>query len=77
MNFLERISDRARADKKTIVLPESEDIRVIRAAAMVQEKDIANIVLVGDPEKVARLAEGLDISKCKVVNPLESPDYDR
>ncbi|MBR5006668.1 MAG: phosphate acetyltransferase, partial [Clostridia bacterium] len=69
MNFLERICERAKTDMKTIVLPESEDLRVIQAAAMIQERGIANVILVGDPEKIAVLAEGLDISKCRIVNP--------
>lgn len=69
MNFLERICERAKKDMKTIVLPESEDIRTIKAAAMVQEKGIANIILVGVPEKIHKLAEGLDLSKCRIVNP--------
>lgn len=74
MNFLENICERAKKDIKTIVLPESEDIRTIKAAAMVQERGIATIVLVGDPEKINGLAEGLDISKCRIVNPAT---YDR
>ena len=57
--------------KKTIVLPESEDMRTIRAAAMVQEKGIADIVLVGDPAKIAEMAKGLDISKCRIVDPVK------
>ncbi len=69
MNFLEQICERAKKDMKTIVLPESEDIRTIKAAAMVQEKGIANIILVGVPEKIHKLAGGLDISKCRIVNP--------
>ena len=69
MNFLERICERAKENIKTIVLPESEDIRTIKAAAMATERGIANIVLVGDPEKIAKLAEGYDLSKCRIVNP--------
>ena len=69
MNFLEQICERAKKDIKTIVLPESEDIRTIQAAAMVQERGIANIILVGVPEKINALAGGLDISKCRIVNP--------
>jgi len=77
VNFLEKICTRAKADIKTIVLPESEDIRVIKAAAMVQEKGISNIILVGDEEKIAKLAEGLDISKCRIVNPVKYPKFDQ
>lgn len=69
MNFLEQICERAKKDMKTIVLPESEDLRTIQAAAMVQERGIANIILVGVPEKIHALAGGLDISKCRIVDP--------
>jgi len=76
MNFLERICERAKTDIKTIVLPESEDIRTIKAAAMATERGIANIVLVGDPEKIATLAEGYDLSKCRIVNPATYEKFD-
>lgn len=76
MNFLEQICERAKKDIKTIVLPESEDIRTIKAAAMVQERGIANIVLVGDPDKIKELAVGLDISKCRIVNPATYERFD-
>ena len=76
MNFLEQICERAKKDIKTIVLPESEDIRTIKAAAMVQERGIANIILVGDPDKISELAAGLDISKCRIVNPATYERFD-
>ncbi len=77
MNFLEQISERARNDIKTIVLPESSDIRTIKAAALVQEKGIANIVLVGREEEISKLAGELDISKARIVDPETSPDYEK
>lgn len=67
MNFLERICERAKSDIKTIVLPETEDMRVIKAAAMVQERGIADIVLVGDHKKISDMAVGLDISRCRII----------
>ena len=76
MNFLEQICERAKKDIKTIVLPESEDIRTIKAAAMVQERGIADIILVGDPDKISELAAGLDISKCRIVNPVTYERFD-
>lgn len=69
MNFLESICERAKKDLKTIVLPESDDIRTIKAAALVQERGIANIILIGEEEKINKLADGLDISKCRIINP--------
>ena len=69
MDFLKTISERAKSDIKTIVLPESEDIRTIKAAAMAQEQGIANLIIIGSPEKVAALSGDLDISKCRIVDP--------
>lgn len=77
MNFLEQISERAKSDLKTIVLPESSDMRTIKAAAMVQERGIANIVLVGKEEEIRKLAGDLDISKARIVDPETSPDFER
>jgi len=77
LKFLEQISERARKDIKTIVLPESSDIRTIKAAAMVQQKGIARIALVGKEEEIKKLAGDLDISKAIIVDPETSPDFDK
>jgi len=74
--FLERIIQRAGEDKKTIVLPESTDIRTLKAASMILEKGFANIVLVGDEEKINELKGDLDISGAVIVNPLTSDKID-
>lgn len=77
LKFLEQISERAKKDVKTIVLPESLDIRTIKAAATVLEKGIARIVLVGKEAEIKKLAGDLDISKAKIVDPETSPDFER
>ncbi len=59
------------------MLPESSDIRTIKAAAMVQEKGIARIVLVGKEAEIKKLAGDLDISGAVIVDPETSPDFDR
>lgn len=75
MSFLEQISERAKKSIKTIVLPESSDIRTIKAAAMVQERGIANIVLVGRESEIKKLAGSLDISKATIVYPETSDRF--
>ena len=69
--FLDSIIERAKSDKKTIVLAEGSDIRTIRAAAKVLEKGIANIVILGDEAEIKNMAseEGLDISAATLINP--------
>ena len=68
-NFLDRIKERAKQDKKTIVLPESMDRRTFEAAAKVLAEDIANIIIIGTPEEVAENSKGLDISKATIIDP--------
>jgi len=73
MNFLDEICKRAKANIKTIVLPESSDIRTLKAAAMIQQKGFAKIVLVGKEAEVKKLAGDLDISEVSIVDPETSP----
>ena len=67
--FLESVKERARKDKKTIVLPESMDRRTWEAAETVLKEDIANIVIIGTPEEVEANSKGLDVSKATVIDP--------
>ncbi|MDD2958405.1 MAG: phosphate acetyltransferase [Lachnospiraceae bacterium] len=72
MGFIDVIKTKAKADKKTIVLPESEDRRTYEAAAQILKEDLANIILVGSEEAVKKGSEGLDISEAVVVDPATS-----
>lgn len=76
MNFLEQIVSRAKKDIKTIVLPESNDIRTLKAAAIIQEQGIANVVLVGNKDDIKKLGGDLDISKAKIVDPANFERFD-
>lgn len=69
MGFIDVIKEKAKGDRKTIVLPESMDRRTFEAAAEILREDIANLVIIGTPEEVAAGSEGLDISKATVINP--------
>ena len=60
---------RAKADKKTIVLPESEDRRTYEAAAQILKEDLANLIIIGSEEAVKKGSEGLDVSKATIVDP--------
>ncbi|SDQ04004.1 phosphate acetyltransferase [Quadrisphaera sp. DSM 44207] len=73
--FNARLLERARASRRTVVLPESEDERVLRAAEELVHLDVADLVLLGDPEEVAARAArlGLDLGPTRVVDPATSP----
>lgn len=70
MDIIQCIKERAKSDVKTIVLPEAEDIRVLKAAVIAQSEQIANIMLVGDKEKVEQITKdnNIDISNLKFVD---------
>ncbi|MDE3272738.1 phosphate acetyltransferase [Pseudoalteromonas sp. G4] len=55
--FRHLLSSSARAAQKTIVLPEGNEPRTIKAAAICGERNIARTVLLGDREEIERIAE--------------------
>ena len=69
MNFIDRIKERAKSDKKRIVLPESMDTRVIEAAEKILKEDLAEVVIVGKKEDILEISQGYDISKAIIVDP--------
>ena len=74
MSFIEDIKNRAKKEIKTIILPESEDKRVLEAASKVTSQGFANIILLGDQNKIEADCKkyNIDIRGVKIVNPLTS-----
>ena len=74
--FQADLIERARADRKRIVLPEPDDDRVLQAAAQVLAAGIADITFVGDADYVAKRSGelGLDLSDAQVVS-VDDPAY--
>ena len=52
MAFIDLMKEKARKDVKTIVLPESNDERTLTAAAQVMKEKTANLILLGNEEKI-------------------------
>lgn len=75
MGFIDTIKARAKADKKVIVLPETEDRRTYEATAQILKEGIADVVLVGSEEAIKKGSEGLDISGAKIVDPATSEKH--
>ncbi len=72
MNFIEKIINTAKQNLKTIVLPESNDRRVIEAASIALKEKIANIIIIGTEEDLKESSKNLDISKAKIIDPNNS-----
>jgi len=76
MDLLNQIIARAKANKQRIVLPEAEEERTLRAADKVLADGIAEIILIGNPDNIKRLARewGLKhIDKATIVDPENNP----
>ncbi|MBR2264079.1 MAG: phosphate acetyltransferase [Clostridiales bacterium] len=71
--FLDRVKERAKLNKKTIVLPESMDRRTFQAAEAALKEGIADLIIIGSPEEVAKNSEGLDITGATIVDPKTNP----
>ena len=74
MAFIEEIKERAKADKKTIVLPESMDKRTFEAAEKILKEGIANLIIIGTPEEIAENSKGYDITGATIVDPFNDPN---
>jgi len=77
MTFIEEIKKKAKKDVKTIVLPEANDIRTLKATDTILKQGFANIILIGNEEDIIKKAKenNLDILNAKIVNPLKDAKY--
>ncbi|MCI1966170.1 MAG: phosphate acetyltransferase [Oscillospiraceae bacterium] len=76
MSFMDKMIERAISDKKTIVLPEGTDARVVAAAAEVVRRKIANLILLGNEQEIKKAADGLDLSGVKIIDPKSTDLHD-
>ncbi|SHJ10309.1 phosphate acetyltransferase [Tessaracoccus bendigoensis DSM 12906] len=69
--FEYQIMEQARANRRRIVLPEASDDRILEAAAVVLQRSVADLVLLGDSAKISQRATelGLNLSAATIVNP--------
>lgn len=68
MEFIEKMKAKARENIKTIVLPEAEDIRVQDAARKIKNEGFANVILIGNKEKI-------DVAGVEIIKPLTSDKF--
>lgn len=69
MNFIETIKERAKKDKKKIVLPEGMDKRTYEAAVMARDEEIADVIVIASEDEVLANAEGMDLNGITVIDP--------
>lgn len=78
MSFIDDIKKRAKEEIKTIVLPEANDIRTLKAVDIMSKDEFCNIVLIGNKEDIINLANEnkLDISKAEIIEPNNSEEFE-
>ncbi len=78
--FQYNLVKRARQHRKHIVLPEGNDDRILAAASRLLEMDVVDISIIGNKKqienKIITLGLNFDLSKVKIINPIESEHYD-
>ena len=71
-----KMAQKVKQNLKTIVLPETEDVRVLKAASIILKEEIAKIILIGDENEIKALCqkENIDMSfsKVEIINNLTS-----
>lgn len=77
MMFEYELIERAKSDKMRIVLAEGEEERILRATDILLRREVADIILLGDREKISKKAKalGLDISMATLIAPASSPKF--
>ncbi len=79
MSFIDEIKNRAKKDIKKIVLPESEDDRTLKATSEVLKQKFAEIILIGNKEKILKRANELklnNVEEAEIIDPVNSDKYD-
>jgi phosphate acetyltransferase len=73
--FEYELIERARSDRRHIVLPEGDDDRVLRAAEILLERGVVDVTILGEPDEVSTRASalGVELGAAEIVSPLGSP----
>lgn len=79
MTFIDNIKKRAKKNIKTIVLPEGNDIRTIKAVEKVLQEKFADVIVLGNKNEIQAMAKenGINIDGVKIINPTEDSRFDK
>ena len=73
MKFIDSLKQKARDNRKVIVLPEGMDRRTYEAASLAMKDDFVDLIILASEEQKYEIAKDLDLSKVKFINPKEDP----
>src|SRR6056297_3663898 len=74
MNVMKEFKNKARESKKTIVLPEGYEPRMINALPKIKDENLADIILLGEKQKIEEIAEkeGVNLDDINIIDPSKS-----
>ncbi|SHF36152.1 phosphate acetyltransferase [Caloramator proteoclasticus] len=78
MSIMQTIWEKARQDKKRIVLPEGNEKRTVKAAEIIKREGLAEVVLIGKREEIEATAKevGANIEGVEIIDPVSSEKFD-
>ncbi len=76
MSFIDIIKEKAKSNIKTIVLPESTDIRVLEAARKITNEGFAKVILLGNREELQNIAGTISLNDIEIIEPSKSEKLD-
>ena len=76
-DVLLKIKESAKALGKTVVLPEGEDKRVVKAASVAANEKLAKIVLLGNEQQIKAANPDVDLSGVRIVDPVTDANTDK
>jgi phosphate acetyltransferase len=79
MDFIESIKKRVKDKKRTIILPEASDLRVLEAGSKVTKEGFAKIIFIGNRDDINKLANDnkIDIKGIEIIDPLKDNRFDK
>ncbi len=76
MDFINEMKNKAKQNKKTIVLPETNDIRTIEAASAILKEGIAELILVGNKDNLDEKSKAFNLDGAKWIDPNNYEDFE-
>ena len=79
MDIVKRFRDLAKIKRKTIVFPEGEEERVIKAVGFLRTNDLVNPIVLGNHDHIYKLSKKLSVNleSIEIINPGESENYEK
>lgn len=69
MNIIKNLTDKAKQNRKTIVLAEGFEPRILKATEKILKENIANIILIGNKQEIETNSKGLNIKNAQIIDP--------